>query len=42
MGVFWEKWANFTLKPGEKNKKKHASSNFLSCMISVQGDGISS
>ena len=45
MGVLGEKclpkWANFTLKQGE-NKKKHASSNFLSGMISIQGDGISS
>ena len=23
MGVFWEKWANFTLKPGEKKNKKN-------------------
>ena len=35
------KWANFTLKQGE-NKKKYASSNFLSGMISIQGDEISS
>ena len=42
MGVlFSPKWANFTLKQRE-NKKKHASSNFLSVMISIQGDGISS
>ena len=37
MGVLGEKcspkWANFTLKQGE---------NFLSGMISIQGDGISS
>jgi hypothetical protein len=43
MGVLREKcspkWANFT--QGE-NFKKHASSNFLSGMISVQGDRISS
>ena len=45
MGVLGEKyspkWANVALKQGE-NKKKNASSNFLSGMISVQGDGISS
>jgi len=45
MGVLREKcstkWTNFTLKQGE-NFKKHASSNFLSGMIYVQGDGISS
>ena len=45
MGVLGEKcspkWANFTLKQGE-NLKKYASSNFLSRMISIQGDGISS
>ena len=45
MGVLREecspKWANFTLKQGE-NFKKHASSNFLSGMISVQGDRLSS
>ena len=45
MGVLREKcsskWANFTLKQGE-NFKKHASSNFLSGIISVQGDRISS
>jgi hypothetical protein len=45
MGVLREKcspkWANFTLKQGE-NFKKRASSNFLSGMISVLGDAISS
>ena len=45
MGVLGEKcspkWANFTLKQG-KYFKKHTSSNFLSGMISVQGDRISS
>ena len=35
------KWTNSTLKQGE-NFKKHTSSNFLSGLISVQGDGISS
>jgi hypothetical protein len=43
MGVLGKKcspkWANFTLKQGEN---LHASSNFLSEMISVQDDGISS
>ena len=46
MGVLGEKcspeWANFTLKQGVNKKKKHASSNFLLGMISIQGDGISS
>ena len=35
------KWANVTLKQGE-NFKKHALSNFLSGMISVRSDAISS
>jgi hypothetical protein len=36
------KMGKFYTKTRRKLKKKHASSNFLLGMISIQGDGISS